>query len=577
MKTKKKNRKTDGFTGYLKPQGVYIALNFIFSLFSVSFMLLTPILTGDLIDLIVGPGNVDFAQIPKYIILTAVSAICFAFFSWCASAVSGVAAANTVKSIRKDAFRRINSATPEYIDRTSHGDIINRVSNDAEFVCDGLLQGITQLFTGILTLLGTLILMLVVSPKVALVVFLLTPLSLLVSVFVAKGSFRHFGEQSKLQSSIASVASETFANQRLVYACGAGRIREEKLDKENQKLLKCGVKAQFFSALVNPSTRLINNIIYAIVGIICAASCIKGEISVGQISVFLTYATQYGKPFTEISAISAQLQSAVSSAKRIMEILKCPVDKETPDSKPKPDSAAMTFEDVCFSYTKDRKLIENFNLSVKPGQHIAIVGPTGCGKTTIINLIMRFYDVCSGSIKIGGTDIRDMDRNTLRSMFGMVLQDTWLFAGTVRENIAFANPDATDEEIINAAKLARAHSFIEKLPEGYDTFINSADDLSQGQMQLICIARIMLVNAPIMILDEATSNIDTRTEVFVQKAFEDASKGKTSFIVAHRLSTVKSADVILVMRDGNIVEQGTHDELISRSGFYSELYKAMRI
>ncbi len=560
---------------YLKPQRLNIILNFICSLLSVGFMLMIPVLVGKIVDLIVSPGNVDFSSLPTLLILTAVSAILYAVFGWLCSALSGVAAANAVKQIREDAFRQINIATPKYLDKTLKGDIIARISTDAEFVCDGLLQGITQLFTGVLTLIGTLILMFTISPIVALVVFVLTPLSLLVSTFVAKGSFKHFKEQSVLQGNISSIASETFENQRLINSCGANRIMEEKLDKENQKLLSCGIRAQFFSALVNPSTRLINNIIYAIVGIICCVLCVDGKISVGEISVFLTYATQYGKPFTEISAIMAQLQSAVSSAQRLMELLRCPVEPKEESKGDKPEDTSVSFSHVSFSYDPEHPLIQDFNLDVKPGQHIAIVGPTGCGKTTVINLIMRFYDIDSGEIRIGGTNIKDLSRHDLRSMIGMVLQETWLFSGTVKENIAFGHPNATDEDIVNAAKLARAHSFIMRLPKGYDTQINTLGDLSQGQVQLICIARIMLAKAPILILDEATSSIDARTELKVQKAFAEAARGKTCFIVAHRLSTVKNADQILVMKDGNIIEKGTHTELIKQGGFYNQLYKAL--
>ena len=483
----------------------------------------------------------------------------------------------TAKDLRIQLFQKLNGVPLRYIDRTAHGDFISRVVNDIDQVSDGLLQGFTQLFTGIITIVGTLVFMLMANVWVALLVFVLTPLSLFVASFIAKNSYKHFRGQTAIQGELSGYVEEMVANQKLVKAFNYEERSEKAFDEINARLYEQRQKAQFFSSLSNPSTRFVNAVVYAAVGLTGAVSAIAGHISVGQISMFLSYAQQYTKPFNEVTGIITQLQTAFASAQRVFAVLDEPV--EEPDAS---DAIVATsckgqvdIEKVGFAYDPSRPLIENMNLKVKPGQRVAIVGPTGCGKTTLINLLMRFYDVNAGQISIDGTPIRSMTRNSMRSLFGMVLQESWLFSGTIRENIAYGKPDATDEEVEAAAKAAYAHSFIKRLPKGYDTVIaEDGGNISQGQRQLLCIARVMLVDPPMLILDEATSNIDTRTEILVQEAFQKMMEGRTSFVVAHRLSTIREADVILVMNQGHVVEQGTHQELLAKDGFYANLYNS---
>lgn len=564
---------------YTKPYAKYLILSLVCAVISVTLTLLGPVLIGRGIDLIVGPGEVDFAGIPHIILLLCLTIAGTAVFQWLTAYFNNVITYRTVKDLRIQLFDKLSSVPLKYIDTKAHGDLINRIVNDIDMVSDGLLQGFTQLFTGVVTILGTLIFMLTVNVWITLVVVLLTPLSMFVASFIAKGSFQYFREQSRTQGELSGHIEELVGNLKLVKAFNYEGRAQEHYEEINSRLYTCGKKAQFYSAMSNPCTRFVNSVVYAAVGIIGAVTVISGGgMTVGQISMFLNYANQYTKPFNEISGIVTQLQTAFSSAKRVFEVLDEP--DEIPDAVTAGSSLAcngtVSLEHVYFSYTPEKKLIEDLNLVVKPGNRIAIVGPTGCGKTTVINLLMRFYDVNSGSIRVDGTDIREMKRDSLRLKYGMVLQDTWLFSGTVRENIAYGMPDATHDQIVEAAKKAHAHSFIKRLPNGYDTVISEdGGNLSQGQKQLLCIARVMLLDPPMLILDEATSNIDTRTEIAVQRAFNTMMQGRTSFVVAHRLSTIREADVILVMNSGRIVEQGTHEQLIAKDGFYADLYRAM--
>lgn len=483
----------------------------------------------------------------------------------------------TVKDLRIASFSKINEVPLRYIDSNPHGDIINRVVNDIDLISDGLLQGFTQLFTGIVTIVGTLLFMLSINVSIALVVVLVTPLSLFVASFIAKKSHNSFKVQSATRGELSGYIEEMLGNQKVVKAFSYEDEAEEKFKEINARLYESGVKSQFYSSLTNPSTRFVNGIVYAAVGIIGALLAIKGKLTIGDISCFLSYANQYTKPFNEISGVVTELQTAFASAKRVFNLL-----DELPETPEDKDAISLVKADgyleinnVNFSYSENKKLIENLNLKVKPGNRIAIVGPTGCGKTTIINLLMRFYDVTSGEIKVDNTNITHLTREGLRRNFGMVLQDTWLYSGTVKENIAYGKADATDEEIIEAAKAAHAHNFIMRLPNGYDTLINDdGSNISQGQKQLLCIARVMLTKPPMLILDEATSSIDTRTEIYIQKAFDKMMEGRTSFIVAHRLSTIKEADRILVMNAGKIIEQGKHEQLLAANGFYANLYNS---
>lgn len=565
---------------FTKPYIGYLVTALICALFSVTFTLLGPVLIGKGIDLIIGPNNVDFNGILKIIVILMATIILGALFQWLISLCTNIVTQKTVKDLRTTAFNKINEVPLRYIDSNPHGDIINRVVNDIDLISDGLLQGFTQLFTGIVTIVGTLLFMLSINVSIALVVVLVTPLSLFVASFIAKKSHNSFKVQSATRGELSGYIEEMLGNQKVVKAFSYEDEAEEKFKEINARLYESGVKSQFYSSLTNPSTRFVNGIVYAAVGVIGALLAIKGKLTIGDISCFLSYANQYTKPFNEISGVVTELQTAFASAKRVFNLL-----DELPETPEDKDAISLVKADgyleinnVNFSYSENKKLIENLNLKVKPGNRIAIVGPTGCGKTTIINLLMRFYDVTSGEIKVDNTNITHLTREGLRRNFGMVLQDTWLYSGTVKENIAYGKVDATDEEIIEAAKAAHAHNFIMRLPNGYDTLINDdGSNISQGQKQLLCIARVMLTKPPMLILDEATSSIDTRTEIYIQKAFDKMMEGRTSFIVAHRLSTIKEADLILVMNAGKIIEQGKHEQLLAANGFYANLYNSQFI
>lgn len=563
--------------GFAKPYIHYLLFSLIFAAISVGLTLWAPVITGDAIDLIVGKGNVDFDKLSDMMLKLGIVIAITALAQWVMNICTNKITYKTIKDIREKAFLKIQNVDLKYIDTNPHGDIISRIVTDTEQIADGLIMGFTQLFTGLITIIGTLFFMLTISVTITLVVVVITPLSLFVSSFVAKRTFNMFKEQSVIRGQMTSLVNEMVSNQKIVKSFSYEDDAEENFSKINEDLRVCGVKALFFSALTNPTTRFVNSVVYAAVGILGAVMTVGGRLSVGQLSCFLTYANQYTKPFNEISGVITELQSALASAKRVFEII------DMQDQKPEIENAAVIencdgsveIDDVYFSYIPEKPLIEDLNLSVKPGQRIAIVGPTGCGKTTIINLLMRFYDVNRGVIKVSDIPVTDCTRKSLRGSYGMVLQETWLFSGTVKDNITFGKPDATEEEIVAAAKAAFAHSFIKRLPQGYDTIITEdGSNLSQGQKQLLCIARVMLSLPPMLILDEATSSIDTRTEIRVQKAFEAMMKGRTSFIVAHRLSTIKEADVILVMDKGHIIEQGSHDQLLKKGGFYYNLYNS---
>lgn len=547
------------------------------ALVSVTATLLMPVLIGRAVDCLTGPGQVDFTGIFHISLQFAALLAVHAVFGWLLSLFTNIIAYSTAKDIRKALFRKLNAVPLRYIDQNAHGDLVSRVVNDVDLIADGLLQTLTQLFTGVVTILGTLCFMLSINWVIALAVVLVTPLSFLIASFVAKSTNTMFQKQSATQGKLGGYINEMIGNQKTVKLFGSEQQAEAAFEEINQTLYGYGVKAQFFSSLTNPSTRLINNITYALVGVGGAIGAINGLLSVGQIATFLTYANQYAKPFNEITGVLTQLQTAIASAGRAFEVLE--TQNETPDA---PEALVLSstegrvsMGEVSFSYTPSRPLIENLNLMVAPGSSIAIVGPTGSGKTTIINLLMRFYDVDAGHICIDGHDIRQITRDSLRKNYGMVLQETWVFSGTIRDNICYGKPDATDEQVVKAAKAAFAHSFIERLPDGYDTVISEdGGNLSAGQKQLLCIARVMLVDPPMLILDEATSSIDTRTELKIQRAFSAMMQGRTSFVVAHRLSTIREADTILVMDKGKIVEQGPHDALLARGGFYANLYQS---
>ncbi len=572
-----KKSSTKRLLSYITVHNKLLIISLLTAIINVFFTLLNPILIGDAIDFIIGKDNVDFQGILKIIGILILSIILASLSQWIMTRCTNVITYKTVAALREDVFNKINKVPLKYIDSHSHGDIMSRIINDIDQISTGLLQGFSQLFTGIITILGTLGIMIAINFKIALVVVLMTPLSILVGGFIAKSSKAMFTEQSKIRGEITGYTQEMIGNQKLVKAFSYENNSEEKFQEINSRLYTSGVKSQFFSSLTNPCTRFVNGIVYATVGIISAISAINGNISIGKISSFLNYANQYTKPFNEISSVITELQSALASAERVFEVLdeeNEPLDKENAINL-KECNGNIEIKDVSFSYNPQVKLIENFNLSVKKGEKIAIVGPTGCGKTTLINLLMRFYNINSGEIFISGYNINDITRKSSRAMFGMVLQETWLYSGTIKENIAYGKPDATDEEIIEAAKMAHAHEFITRLPNGYDTKISGdGNNISQGQKQLLCIARIMLTKPPMLILDEATSSIDTRTEIFIQNAFNKMMEGRTSFIVAHRLSTIKEADLILVMNKGHIIEQGTHEELIEKKGFYANLYNS---
>ena len=547
------------------------------SVVTVALTIYFPILTGRAIDLIVGKGQVDFAAIMEIIVKALIVVLAAAIAQWFTNICNNQMTYNVIRDIRADAFYNIEKIPLSYIDSHSHGDIVSRIISDVDTFAHGLLLGLTQLFTGVATIVGTLIFMLTINVKIALVVVVLTPLSLVVASFIAKRTYSMFKLQSSTRGEQTALIDEMIGNQRVLVAFNHEDEAMEKFDEINDRLQKYSLRATFFSSLTNPSTRFVNSIVYASVGVFGAISAILGGITVGQLTCFLAYANQYTKPFNEISGVITELQNAIACASRIFELIE--VEREVPDSEDayvlEEADGTVDIEDVYFSYEPDQKLIENFNLHVKPGQRVAIVGPTGCGKTTLINLLMRFYDVNSGQIKVSGHDIKNMTRESLRKNYGMVLQETWLKNGTIRENICMGKPEATDEEIIAAAKSTHAHSFIKRIPKGYDTVITEdGGNLSQGQKQLLCITRVMLCLPPMLILDEATSSIDTRTEVRIQKAFLKMMKGRTSFIVAHRLSTIRDADIILVMKNGKIIEQGKHEELLKKNGFYATLYNA---
>ena len=554
-----------------------LILSLVLAAITVILTLYFPILTGQAIDLIIGKGSVDFAGIfeiaKKALLVVILTAIAQWFMNICNNRMTY----HIVRDIRKDAFDKIEKLPLSYVDSHSHGDLVSRVIADVDAFAEGLLMGFTQLFSGVATIIGTLLFMLSIDVKITLVVVLITPLSLFVASFIAKKTFSMFHLQSQTRGEQTALIEEIIGNQKVVQAFTHEDEALEQFEEINERLRKYSLRAIFFSSLTNPSTRFVNSIVYAAVGIVGAFTAIAGGISVGQLSSFLSYANQYTKPFNEISGVITELQNALACAGRIFELIE--EEAEIPDAKDAVElgeaQGRIQAENVAFSYVPEQKLIENFNLQVSPGQRVAIVGPTGCGKTTLINLLMRFYDVNSGAIMVEGEDIRNITRESLRKNYGMVLQETWLKSGTIRENIVMGKPDATDDEVIAAAKAAHAHSFIKRLPNGYDTVIGEdGGSLSQGQKQLLCITRVMLCLPPMLILDEATSSIDTRTEMRIQKAFAAMMKGRTSFIVAHRLSTIREADVILVMNEGKIVEQGNHKELLELNGFYANLYNS---
>lgn len=544
---------------------------------TVLLTLYVPILIGRAIDCVAGKGNVDFAGMAAILKQMAIVISLTAASQWLMSHINNWMTYQVVKDIRTQAFHKLEILPLKYVDSHSHGDIISRIIADIDQFSDGLLMGFTQLFTGVLTILGTLLFMFYINPVIAAVVVVITPVSLFAASFIAKKTYHLFQMQSKTRGELTSLIDEMLGNQKVVQAFGHEKEAQEKFETINEELRIWGLKATFFSSITNPATRFVNSFVYACVGIAGAFAAINGLLTVGQLTSFLNYANQYTKPFNEISGVVTELQNALASAARVFELI-----DEEPQIPDDPDALVLSeangevhLEHVDFSYNPQVSLIENMNLLVKPGQRVAIVGPTGCGKSTVINLLMRFYDVDSGSIQVDGTDIRHITRESLRSNYGMVLQETWLKSGTIRENIAYGKPEASEEEVILAAKEAHAHSFIERMPNGYDTVISEdGGNLSQGQKQLLCIARVMLCLPPMLILDEATSSIDTRTEIKIQKAFSKMMEGRTSFIVAHRLSTIKEADVILVMKDGHIIEQGTHENLLLQNGFYAQLYNS---
>ena len=561
----------------IRPYRFTLALSLIFAVITVILTLYFPLLTGEAVDCIIGEGMVDFAAIAPIAAKMAVIAALTALSQWAMNICNNRITYNVTRDIRDEAFKKIEILPLKYIDNHSAGDIVSRVIADVDQFADGLLMGFTQLFTGVLTILGTLFFMFRINTVISLVVLLATPISLFVAAFIAGRTYRLFRLQSETRGEETAFIDEMIGNQKVVQAFCHEDKSMKKFDEINSRLEKASLLSTFFSSITNPSTRFVNSLVYTSVGIVGAFSVIGGNLSVGQLSAFLSYANQYTKPFNEISGVITELQNAIACAARIFELIE--EKPQTPDS----DNAVVLgtadgnveLKNVYFSYSPDRSLIENLNLSAAKGQRIAIVGPTGCGKTTLINLLMRFYDVDSGSISVDGNDIRNVTRKSLRSNYGMVLQDTWLKSGTIRENIVMGKPDATDEEVIAAAKASLAHSFIKRLPQGYNTFITEdGGSLSQGQKQLLCITRVMLCLPPILILDEATSSIDTRTEIKIQHAFHQMMEGRTSFIIAHRLSTIQDADLILVMKDGRIIERGTHSELLEKNGFYAKLYNS---
>ena len=575
---KKNNKETmKRVLKYIRKYTPALVLSLLLAGLTVLLTLYIPILTGNAVDLIIGKGQVDMPGIFDIMKKIAIAMIITAVGQWVMNTCNNYITYHVIRDIRTDAFAKLEILPLKYLDAHAYGDIVSRVIADVDTFADGLLMGFTQLFTGVLTILCTLGFMLVTNVPITLVVVCITPVSFLVAKFIATKTYSMFKEQSETRGEQTSLIEEMIDNQKIVNTFSRGEAVKSKFGEINGRLQKCSLKAIFFSSITNPATRFVNSLVYAGVGVFGALVAIKGGISVGRLSCFLSYANQYTKPFNEISGVVTELQNAFVCAGRIFELIdEEPQVPDAADARVLEDAQGnVDLKDVYFQYVPEKKLIQNFNLQVKPGQRVAIVGPTGCGKTTVINLLMRFYDVNSGSIKVDGTDIRDITRGSLRTNYGMVLQETWLRSGTIRDNICMGKPDATEEEIIRAAKASHAHSFIKRLPNGYDTVITEdGGSLSQGQKQLLCITRVMLCLPPMLILDEATSSIDTRTEIKIQNAFATMMEGRTSFIVAHRLSTIQSADVILVMKDGNIIEQGNHETLLAQGGFYANLYNS---
>ena len=575
---KKNNKETmKRVLKYIRKYTPALVLSLLLAGLTVLLTLYIPILTGNAVDLIIGKGQVDMAGIFAIMKKIAIAMIITAVGQWVMNTCNNYITYHVIRDIRTDAFAKLEILPLKYLDAHAYGDIVSRVIADVDTFADGLLMGFTQLFTGVLTILCTLGFMLVTNVPITLVVVCITPVSFLVAKFIATKTYSMFKEQSETRGEQTSLIEEMIDNQKIVNTFSRGEAVKSKFGEINGRLQKCSLKAIFFSSITNPATRFVNSLVYAGVGVFGALVAIKGGISVGRLSCFLSYANQYTKPFNEISGVVTELQNAFVCAGRIFELID--EESQVPDAADarvlEEAQGNVDLKDVYFQYVPEKKLIQNFNLQVKPGQRVAIVGPTGCGKTTVINLLMRFYDVNSGSIKVDGTDIRDITRGSLRTNYGMVLQETWLRSGTIRDNICMGKPDATEEEIIRAAKASHAHGFIKRLPKGYDTVITEdGGSLSQGQKQLLCITRVMLCLPPMLILDEATSSIDTRTEIKIQNAFATMMEGRTSFIVAHRLSTIQSADVILVMKDGNIIEQGNHETLLAQGGFYANLYNS---
>lgn len=575
---KKNNKETmKRVLKYIRKYTPALVLSLLLAGLTVLLTLYIPILTGNAVDLIIGEGQVDMPDIFAIMKKIAIVMIITAVGQWVMNTCNNYITYHVIRDIRTDAFAKLEILPLKYLDAHAYGDIVSRVIADVDTFADGLLMGFTQLFTGVLTILCTLGFMLVTNVPITLVVVCITPVSFLVAKFIATKTYSMFKEQSETRGEQTSLIEEMIDNQKIVNTFSRGEAVKSKFGEINGRLQKCSLKAIFFSSITNPATRFVNSLVYAGVGVFGALVAIKGGISVGRLSCFLSYANQYTKPFNEISGVVTELQNAFVCAGRIFELIdEEPQVPDAADARVLEDAQGnVDLKNVYFQYVPEKKLIQNFNLQVKPGQRVAIVGPTGCGKTTVINLLMRFYDVNSGSIKVDGTDIRDITRGSLRTNYGMVLQETWLRSGTIRDNICMGKPDATEEEIIAAAKASHAHSFIKRLPQGYDTVITEdGGSLSQGQKQLLCITRVMLCLPPMLILDEATSSIDTRTEIKIQNAFATMMEGRTSFIVAHRLSTIQSADVILVMKDGNIIEQGNHETLLAKGGFYANLYNS---
>ena len=564
---------------YVRPYYPALAASLLLALLFVAMSLYIPILVGQAIDFILDKGQVDFPSVAEKLLQIGICTLLAALAQWVMSQINNAVTFRVTRDIRNEAFRHIQVLPLSYLDSHPQGDTVSRVIGDVDTFADGLLMGFTQLFTGVMTIAGTLILMLSIRPAVALVVIVITPLSLVVANFIAGRTYSMFKLQSATRGEQTALIDETIGEMKLVRAFGQEEALLQQFDEINERLEKASLRAIFFSSMTNPATRFVNSVVYAAVALTGALMCIggAGSFTVGNLSTFLNYANQYTKPFNEISGVITELQNALACAGRVFELIEAPARSPEPENPQMPETVSGSIEirDLKFSYVPEKPLIDEFNLSVKSGQRVAIVGPTGCGKTTFINLLMRFYDPDGGEIRLDGINTLDMDRAALRRSVGMVLQDTWLKAGTIRENITMGKPEATDEAVVTAAKLAHAHSFIKRLPRGYDTVIGeSGGELSQGQKQLLCIARVMLCLPPMLFLDEATSSIDTRTEIRIQKAFDTMMKGRTSFIVAHRLSTIREADLILVMRDGHIVEQGNHTQLLARNGFYAQLYKS---